>query len=162
MFGPIHSPPFRHFCRQTAEQIDMKQVRRCTQHTWVFQISRKEWPASFYSIWIISKEGNVLYSSENQCSRFFDNLLLKRFICDDCLLVALLFLMLSSPSAKNTLHMESQNHLGWKEPLRSLSPTVNLTLPSPPLNIWYIHIIGYIHMCYMLIMCSMLQINGLA
>jgi len=29
---------------------------------------------------------------------------------------------------------ESQNYLGWKEPLRSLSPTVNLTLSSPPLN----------------------------
>jgi len=28
----------------------------------------------------------------------------------------------------------SQNHLGWKRPLRSLSPTVNLTLPSPPLH----------------------------
>ena len=24
--------------------------------------------------------------------------------------------------------------LGWKRPLRSLSPTVNLTLPGPPLN----------------------------
>ncbi|KAK4824091.1 hypothetical protein QYF61_010602 [Mycteria americana] len=30
--------------------------------------------------------------------------------------------------------IESQNHLGWKRPLRSSSPTVNLTLPSPPLN----------------------------
>ncbi|KAK4833008.1 hypothetical protein QYF61_027110 [Mycteria americana] len=29
---------------------------------------------------------------------------------------------------------ESQNHIGWKRPLRSSSPTVNLTLPSPPLN----------------------------
>ncbi|KAK4824286.1 hypothetical protein QYF61_013031 [Mycteria americana] len=29
---------------------------------------------------------------------------------------------------------ESRNHLGWKRPLRSSSPTVNLTLPSPPLN----------------------------
>ena len=28
----------------------------------------------------------------------------------------------------------SQNHLGWKRCLRSLSPTINLTLPSPPLN----------------------------
>ena len=29
---------------------------------------------------------------------------------------------------------ETQSHLGWKRPLRSSSPTVNLTLPSPPLN----------------------------
>ncbi|KAK4833094.1 hypothetical protein QYF61_027760 [Mycteria americana] len=29
---------------------------------------------------------------------------------------------------------ESQNRIGWKRPLRSSSPTVNLTLPSPPLN----------------------------
>ncbi|KAK4823524.1 hypothetical protein QYF61_003033 [Mycteria americana] len=29
---------------------------------------------------------------------------------------------------------ESQNHIGWKRPLRSSSPTVNLTLPSPPLH----------------------------
>ncbi|KAK4817730.1 hypothetical protein QYF61_026530 [Mycteria americana] len=28
---------------------------------------------------------------------------------------------------------ESQNRIGWKRPLRSSSPTVNLTLPSPPL-----------------------------
>ncbi|KAK4810927.1 hypothetical protein QYF61_013335 [Mycteria americana] len=28
---------------------------------------------------------------------------------------------------------ESQNRIGWKRPLRSLSPTVNLTLPRPPL-----------------------------
>ena len=28
----------------------------------------------------------------------------------------------------------SLNHLGWEGPLRSLSPSVNLTLPSPPLN----------------------------
>ena len=28
----------------------------------------------------------------------------------------------------------SQNHLGWKRPLRSSSSVVNLTLPSPPLN----------------------------
>jgi len=27
--------------------------------------------------------------------------------------------------------MESWNHLGWKRPLRSSSPTVALTLPSP-------------------------------
>ncbi|KAK4827957.1 hypothetical protein QYF61_022659 [Mycteria americana] len=28
---------------------------------------------------------------------------------------------------------QSQNRIGWKRPLRSLSPTVNLTLPRPPL-----------------------------
>ncbi|KAK4831894.1 hypothetical protein QYF61_020041 [Mycteria americana] len=28
---------------------------------------------------------------------------------------------------------ESQNHRGWKRPLTSLSPTINLTLPRPPL-----------------------------
>ncbi|KAK4821922.1 hypothetical protein QYF61_004925 [Mycteria americana] len=27
-----------------------------------------------------------------------------------------------------------QNCIGWKRPLRSLSPTVNLTLPRPPLH----------------------------
>ena len=30
--------------------------------------------------------------------------------------------------------IKSKNHLDWKRPLRSSSPTVNLTLPSPPLN----------------------------
>ena len=30
--------------------------------------------------------------------------------------------------------IESQNHLSWKRPLRSSSPTINLSLPSPPLN----------------------------
>ncbi|KAK4809752.1 LOW QUALITY PROTEIN: hypothetical protein QYF61_008873 [Mycteria americana] len=29
---------------------------------------------------------------------------------------------------------ESQNRIGWKRPLRSSSPTINLTLPSPPLH----------------------------
>ncbi|KAK4814017.1 hypothetical protein QYF61_004647 [Mycteria americana] len=29
---------------------------------------------------------------------------------------------------------ESQNHIGWKRPLRSSSPTINLTLPKPPLH----------------------------
>ena len=29
---------------------------------------------------------------------------------------------------------ESENCLGWKRPLRSSSPTINLALPSPPLN----------------------------
>ncbi|KAK4810597.1 hypothetical protein QYF61_007334 [Mycteria americana] len=29
---------------------------------------------------------------------------------------------------------ESQNRIGWKTPLRSSSPTVNLTLPRPPLH----------------------------
>ncbi|KAK4815867.1 hypothetical protein QYF61_009918 [Mycteria americana] len=29
---------------------------------------------------------------------------------------------------------ESQNHIGWKRPLRSSSPTINLTPPKPPLH----------------------------
>lgn len=29
---------------------------------------------------------------------------------------------------------KSQNHLVWIRPLRSLSQTINLTLPSPPLK----------------------------
>ncbi|KAK4828379.1 hypothetical protein QYF61_026117, partial [Mycteria americana] len=29
---------------------------------------------------------------------------------------------------------ESQNRIGWKRPLRSSSPTINLTLPGPPLH----------------------------
>ncbi|KAK4810476.1 hypothetical protein QYF61_004256 [Mycteria americana] len=29
---------------------------------------------------------------------------------------------------------ESQKHIGWKRPLRSSSPTINLTLPKPPLH----------------------------
>ncbi|KAK4808595.1 hypothetical protein QYF61_009898 [Mycteria americana] len=29
---------------------------------------------------------------------------------------------------------ESQDHIGWKRPLRSSSPTINLTLPKPPLH----------------------------
>ncbi|KAK4818570.1 hypothetical protein QYF61_014706 [Mycteria americana] len=29
---------------------------------------------------------------------------------------------------------ESQHRIGWKRPLRSSSPTVNLTLPKPPLH----------------------------
>ncbi|KAK4825514.1 hypothetical protein QYF61_000027, partial [Mycteria americana] len=33
-----------------------------------------------------------------------------------------------------TLLAESQNHIGWKRPLRSSSPTINLTLPRPPLH----------------------------
>ncbi|KAK4808258.1 hypothetical protein QYF61_011892 [Mycteria americana] len=32
------------------------------------------------------------------------------------------------------MYEESQNHIGWKRPLRSSSPTVNLTLPRPPLH----------------------------
>ncbi|KAK4807092.1 hypothetical protein QYF61_018433 [Mycteria americana] len=33
------------------------------------------------------------------------------------------------------IHLEeSQNRIGWKRPLRSSSPTVNLTLPRPPLH----------------------------
>ena len=30
--------------------------------------------------------------------------------------------------------IESYNHLGWRRPWRSLSPTINLTLSIPPLN----------------------------
>ncbi|KAK4831600.1 hypothetical protein QYF61_018360 [Mycteria americana] len=37
-------------------------------------------------------------------------------------------------SKKNHRITESQNHIGWKRPLRSLSPTINLTLPKPPLH----------------------------
>ncbi|KAK4823484.1 hypothetical protein QYF61_002548 [Mycteria americana] len=37
---------------------------------------------------------------------------------------------ISLPSEKS----ESQNRIGWKRPLRSPSPTVNLTLPRPPLH----------------------------
>ncbi|KAK4827874.1 hypothetical protein QYF61_022268 [Mycteria americana] len=35
---------------------------------------------------------------------------------------------------ENAAFTESQNRIGWKRPLRSSSPTVNLTLPRPPLN----------------------------
>ncbi|KAK4828042.1 hypothetical protein QYF61_023080, partial [Mycteria americana] len=34
---------------------------------------------------------------------------------------------------KSKIITESQNRIGWKRPLRSSSPTVNLTLPRPPL-----------------------------
>ncbi|KAK4822811.1 hypothetical protein QYF61_020094 [Mycteria americana] len=37
-------------------------------------------------------------------------------------------------SCKNHRITESQNRIGWKRPLRSSSPTVNLTLPRPPLH----------------------------
>ncbi|KAK4817461.1 LOW QUALITY PROTEIN: hypothetical protein QYF61_015616 [Mycteria americana] len=33
-----------------------------------------------------------------------------------------------------TLYSRAQNHIGWKRPLRSSSPTVNLTPPRPPLH----------------------------
>ncbi|KAK4815153.1 hypothetical protein QYF61_017594 [Mycteria americana] len=33
-----------------------------------------------------------------------------------------------------TIHTESQNRIGWKRPLRSSSPIINLTLPRPPLH----------------------------
>ncbi|KAK4831732.1 LOW QUALITY PROTEIN: hypothetical protein QYF61_018862 [Mycteria americana] len=40
----------------------------------------------------------------------------------------------SSSSRQGTIPQElSQNRIGWKRPLRSSSPTVNLTLPRPPL-----------------------------
>ncbi|KAK4809926.1 LOW QUALITY PROTEIN: hypothetical protein QYF61_023413 [Mycteria americana] len=38
------------------------------------------------------------------------------------------------PVSHHVNFTESQNRLGWKRPLRSWSPTVNLTLPSPPLH----------------------------
>ncbi|KAK4811007.1 hypothetical protein QYF61_015711 [Mycteria americana] len=37
------------------------------------------------------------------------------------------------PRVKNRI-TESQNCIGWKRPLRSSSPTINLTLPRPPLH----------------------------
>ncbi|KAK4807192.1 hypothetical protein QYF61_024312 [Mycteria americana] len=37
-------------------------------------------------------------------------------------------------SLSNYRITESQNRIGWKRPLRSSSPTVNLTLPKPPLH----------------------------
>lgn len=37
------------------------------------------------------------------------------------------------PATKvHILIIESQNNLGWKRSLKSLSPTINLTIPSPP------------------------------
>ncbi|KAK4821667.1 hypothetical protein QYF61_027135 [Mycteria americana] len=39
------------------------------------------------------------------------------------------------------LKRESQNCIGWKRPLRSSSPTVNLTLPRPPLYHVHKHLI---------------------
>ncbi|KAK4826690.1 hypothetical protein QYF61_010699 [Mycteria americana] len=43
---------------------------------------------------------------------------------------------LECPSGHGYFHRitESQNHIGWKRPLRSSSPTINLTLPKPPLH----------------------------
>ena len=51
---------------------------------------------------------------------------------------------LCSPALEDTQHgfacsddfllLNILNHLGWKRPLRSSSPTVNLTPPTPPLN----------------------------
>ena len=38
------------------------------------------------------------------------------------------------PAGHGSRFIESYNHLGWKGPLRSSSPAVNLTLPRPPLN----------------------------
>ncbi|KAK4831037.1 hypothetical protein QYF61_014969, partial [Mycteria americana] len=37
-----------------------------------------------------------------------------------------------STAFKNHRITESQNRIGWKRPLRSSSPTINLTLPRPP------------------------------
>ncbi|KAK4813411.1 hypothetical protein QYF61_004748, partial [Mycteria americana] len=36
---------------------------------------------------------------------------------------------------------KSQNHIGWKRPLRSSSPTINLILPKPPLHHVHKHLI---------------------
>ncbi|KAK4814695.1 LOW QUALITY PROTEIN: hypothetical protein QYF61_025521 [Mycteria americana] len=45
-------------------------------------------------------------------------------------------------------HTESQNRIGWKRPLRSSSPTVNLTLPSPPLHHVPKHLIQISFKCF--------------
>ncbi|KAK4825306.1 LOW QUALITY PROTEIN: hypothetical protein QYF61_026657 [Mycteria americana] len=37
-------------------------------------------------------------------------------------------------TAESSSDLESQNRIGWKRPLRSSSPTVNLTPPRPPLH----------------------------
>ncbi|KAK4810095.1 LOW QUALITY PROTEIN: hypothetical protein QYF61_008071 [Mycteria americana] len=38
------------------------------------------------------------------------------------------------PTSTSEKITESQNRIGWKRPLRSSSPTINLTLPRPPLH----------------------------
>ncbi|KAK4827408.1 hypothetical protein QYF61_017838, partial [Mycteria americana] len=38
------------------------------------------------------------------------------------------------PDTGDPRETESQNRIGWKRPLRSSSPTINLTLPRPPLH----------------------------
>ncbi|KAK4806181.1 hypothetical protein QYF61_001104 [Mycteria americana] len=43
---------------------------------------------------------------------------------------------------------ESQNRIGWKRPLRSSSPTVNLTLPRPPLYHVPKHLIQTAFKCF--------------
>ncbi|KAK4818986.1 hypothetical protein QYF61_022653 [Mycteria americana] len=45
-----------------------------------------------------------------------------------------IFKNLSPGCAGGIYFTESRNHIGWKRPLRSSSPTVNLTLPRPPLH----------------------------
>ncbi|KAK4824801.1 hypothetical protein QYF61_019469 [Mycteria americana] len=48
--------------------------------------------------------------------------------------VVLLGVVVTQVQDPNHRITESQNRIGWKRPLRSSSPTVNLTLPSPPLH----------------------------
>ncbi|KAK4818296.1 hypothetical protein QYF61_010438 [Mycteria americana] len=63
------------------------------------------------------------------CEVFFnDEILLKVATLERCRLSQL---KLVSP--KISFQIESQNRIGWKRRLRSPSPTVNLTLPRPPL-----------------------------
>ncbi|KAK4830892.1 hypothetical protein QYF61_013821 [Mycteria americana] len=50
-------------------------------------------------------------------------------------IVSLLWLPTSASRLKHSEPTrKSQNRIGWKRPLRSSSPTVNLTLPRPPLH----------------------------
>ncbi|KAK4816001.1 hypothetical protein QYF61_010869 [Mycteria americana] len=41
---------------------------------------------------------------------------------------------INTPTQLGVVCKLTENRIGWKRPLRSLSPTVNLTLPRPPLN----------------------------
>ncbi|KAK4817196.1 hypothetical protein QYF61_003589 [Mycteria americana] len=59
-------------------------------------------------------------------------------ICSRLFMKTLVILQLSglhtSWLQQNHRITESQNRIGWKRPLRPSSPTINLTLPSPPLH----------------------------
>jgi len=48
--------------------------------------------------------------------------------------LALAVITQQSKSSLEIPDTESQNHVGWKRLLRSLSPNVKLALPSPPIN----------------------------